>query len=385
MNSNSSNSNSNSVIKQDLDHQHHSDNSSDPPPPPQQQQQSQRRPRGFAAAAAAAAAGGDPNAAIRVKREREREREKERTKLRERHRRSITSRMLAGLRQYGNFPLPARADMNDVLAALAREAGWTVEADGTTYRSSPPPAHLAPVPIRSIENPQSAAPLKNSSVTSSALRVDESLSPVSIESLSVAGKNPKGDKFANTSPINTSECLDPDQVMQDVHLGEHENNFTGNPYIPVYAILPAGVINNFCQLVDPEGLRQELRHLKSLDVDGVVVDCWWGIVEGWSPRRYQWSGYRDLFNIIREFKLKLQVQHLGEFLFLFDIFIISTTFWYVQEFVVTGHLLESPFGLPYISINKVFAEFVNNLPSYFISANLIVVLDFLFHLVLSHA
>lgn len=68
----------------------------------------------------------------------EREKEKERTKLRERHRRAITSRMLAGLRQHGNFPLPARADMNDVLAALAREAGWVVEADGTTYRQSPP-------------------------------------------------------------------------------------------------------------------------------------------------------------------------------------------------------------------------------------------------------
>lgn len=55
-------------------------------------------------------------------------------------------------------------------------------------------------------------------------------------------------------------------------------------------------------------MRQELRHLKSLNVDGVAVDCWWGIVEGWSPHKYEWSGYRDLFNIIREFELKLQVR-----------------------------------------------------------------------------
>lgn len=83
--------------------------------------------------------------------EREREREKERTKLRERHRRAITGRMLAGLRQHGNFPLPARADMNDVLAALARAAGWTVQPDGTTFRSSnqpllPPPPQLVCAP-----------------------------------------------------------------------------------------------------------------------------------------------------------------------------------------------------------------------------------------------
>eukprot|EP01018_Ginkgo_biloba_P007850 Gb_02556 [translate_table: standard] len=66
---------------------------------------------------------------------REREKEKERTKLRERQRRAVTSRILSGLRQYGNYTLPVRADINDVIAALAREAGWTVEPDGTTYRS----------------------------------------------------------------------------------------------------------------------------------------------------------------------------------------------------------------------------------------------------------
>ncbi|RRT68302.1 hypothetical protein BHE74_00055826, partial [Ensete ventricosum] len=67
------------------------------------------------------------------------------------------------------------------------------------------------------------------------------------------------------------------------------------------------IINSYCQLVNPEAVRQELRHLKSLSVDGVVVDCWWGIVEGWSPCKYNWSGYRELFTILREFELKLQV------------------------------------------------------------------------------
>lgn len=115
-----------------------------PPPPP-------RRPRGFAATAAAAAT--TTASATGGKAKREREKEKERTKLRERHRRAITSRILAGLRQYGNFPLPARADMNDVLAALAREAGWIVEADGTTYRQSAPPSQSQAVGA-SYSNPR---------------------------------------------------------------------------------------------------------------------------------------------------------------------------------------------------------------------------------------
>lgn len=47
--------------------------------------------------------------------------------------------------------------------------------------------------------------------------------------------------------------------------------------------------------------------MKSLNVDGVIVNCWWGIVEGWNPQKYAWTGYRELFNIIREFNMKLQV------------------------------------------------------------------------------
>lgn len=70
-----------------------------------------------------------------IRKGRSREREKERTKLRERRRRLITSNILAGLRRYGNYNLPVRADINDVIKALAHEAGWTVEIDGTTFRS----------------------------------------------------------------------------------------------------------------------------------------------------------------------------------------------------------------------------------------------------------
>ncbi|EFJ23437.1 hypothetical protein SELMODRAFT_415870 [Selaginella moellendorffii] len=60
--------------------------------------------------------------------------EKEKTKIRERHRRAITTRIFTGLRKHGGYNLPPRADINDVLRALAGEAGWIVETDGTTYR-----------------------------------------------------------------------------------------------------------------------------------------------------------------------------------------------------------------------------------------------------------
>ncbi|KAJ7287939.1 hypothetical protein O6H91_05G110000 [Diphasiastrum complanatum] len=68
--------------------------------------------------------------------------EKEKTKLRERQRRAITTKIFSGLRKHGGYNLPPRADINDVLKALAVEAGWIVESDGTTYRrpqASQPP------------------------------------------------------------------------------------------------------------------------------------------------------------------------------------------------------------------------------------------------------
>ncbi|KAM2531971.1 hypothetical protein PS1_000646 [Malus domestica] len=71
-------------------------------------------------------------------------------------------------------------------------------------------------------------------------------------------------------------------------------------------MLPLGVINMKCELVDPDGLLKQLRVLKSVNVDGVMVNCWWGIVEGHAPQEYNWNGYKRLFQMVRELKLKLQ-------------------------------------------------------------------------------
>lgn len=70
-----------------------------------------------------------------------------------------------------------------------------------------------------------------------------------------------------------------------------------------------------CKLVDPGDLINQLRILKSINVDGVMVDCWWGIVEAHAPQEYNWNGYRRLFQIVRELKMKLQVTfHIMDYL-----------------------------------------------------------------------
>lgn len=80
-----------------------------------------------------------------------------------------------------------------------------------------------------------------------------------------------------------------------------------------------------CELVDPDDLINQLRILKSIKVDGVMVDCWWGIVEAHFPQQYNWSGYKRLFQIVRDLDLKLQVraQNLQVLLKLYFIFFMA--------------------------------------------------------------
>lgn len=77
-------------------------------------------------------------------------------------------------------------------------------------------------------------------------------------------------------------------------------------YVPVYVMLQLGVITNDNVLENAEKLTKQLKKLKQSQVDGVMVDVWWGIVESNGPKQYQWSAYRNLFEIVQSCGLKLQ-------------------------------------------------------------------------------
>ncbi|XP_073102584.1 beta-amylase 2, chloroplastic isoform X3 [Elaeis guineensis] len=122
------------------------------------------------------------------------------------------------------------------------------------------------------------------------------------------GGDRKGNPTAENSPI-AGGCSDSgyDEQVMDGPPKIPERNFAGTPYVPVYVMLPLGVINMEGEVVDPEGLMKQLKILKSVNVDGVMIDCWWGIVEAHAPQEYNWNGYKQLFQMVRELKLKLQV------------------------------------------------------------------------------
>lgn len=248
--------------------------------------------------------------------------EKERTKLRERHRRAITARILAGLRRHGNYNLRVRADINDVIAALAREAGWVVLPDGTTFpsrsqapRSSDDPSTPAATPSSQMVPQQMQAssfkgvpPQCQSSGEYNACQTKGTFVTTPAYDVSSSSRShvSRGERMDNHSLIGSLETVVNKQVIDpSSRLNEHD--FAGTPYVPVYVMLPLGVINMKCELTDSDGLLKQLRILKSINVDGVMVDCWWGIVEAHAPQEYNWHGYKRLLQIVRDLKLKLQV------------------------------------------------------------------------------
>ncbi|XP_045793980.1 beta-amylase 7-like [Trifolium pratense] len=256
--------------------------------------------------------------------------EKERTKLRERRRRAITARILAGLRRHGNYNLRVRADINDVIAALAREAGWVVLPDGTTFPSRsqgqmPAGGNSAVVTSSSSHVPSQqppsvslkgvasdyGSPLEYNACPMKGVFVPApSPSPYDLSSSSQSQTSMVGDGEAqrDNPPVvgGSIDTINEKQIV-DIPPRLSERDFAGTPYVPVYVMLPLGVINIKCELVDPDGLLKQLKVLKSANVDGVMVDCWWGIVEAHAPQEYNWNGYKRLFQMVHELKLKLQV------------------------------------------------------------------------------
>ncbi|GAQ84938.1 beta-amylase [Klebsormidium nitens] len=81
---------------------------------------------------------------------------------------------------------------------------------------------------------------------------------------------------------------------------------SSNGPVPVYIMLPLDSITMSNTVNRPRALRASLIALKSAGVEGVMVDVWWGIVEGETPKEYRWSAYRELFALVKESGLKLQ-------------------------------------------------------------------------------
>ena len=95
---------------------------------------------------------------------------------------------------------------------------------------------------------------------------------------------------------------------EKVHLDPRQSTRRGPlAGVPVYVMLPLDSINPSSSTVNRRrAMDASLRALKSAGVEGVMMDVWWGIVEKDGPGSYNWSGYRELIDMVHKHGLKVQ-------------------------------------------------------------------------------
>lgn len=78
--------------------------------------------------------------------------------------------------------------------------------------------------------------------------------------------------------------------------------------VPVFVMLPLDTVNadGVFKYAASRWFIAALQQLQESGIHGVAVDVWWAGVER-RPRRYDWSGYRQLFDLVSSLGLKLQV------------------------------------------------------------------------------
>jgi beta-amylase len=72
-------------------------------------------------------------------------------------------------------------------------------------------------------------------------------------------------------------------------------------------MMPLNTVNNDGSLNNPSQIQSWLSQLKSANVDGIMTDVWWGVVERNGPKNYDWSAYTQLAQLVQQSGLKLHV------------------------------------------------------------------------------
>ncbi|XP_077229336.1 beta-amylase 1, chloroplastic-like isoform X2 [Tasmannia lanceolata] len=76
--------------------------------------------------------------------------------------------------------------------------------------------------------------------------------------------------------------------------------------VPVYVMMPLDSVTMGHGVNRKKAMNASLMALKSAGVEGVMMDVWWGLVEGESAGEYNWRGYAELLDMCRKHGLKVQ-------------------------------------------------------------------------------
>ena len=74
----------------------------------------------------------------------------------------------------------------------------------------------------------------------------------------------------------------------------------------MFVTLPVNSVSTSSQVPRHKAMAQSFKALSVANVEGVVVEVWWGLVERDEPRVYNWQGYLDLVALAKRCGLKVR-------------------------------------------------------------------------------
>ncbi|KAL8162849.1 hypothetical protein V2J09_014338 [Rumex salicifolius] len=80
----------------------------------------------------------------------------------------------------------------------------------------------------------------------------------------------------------------------------------GSGGVPVYVMMPLDSVTMNHTVNRKKAMNASLQALKNAGVEGIMMDVWWGLVEGDAPGAYNWGGYAELLEMARKHGLKVQ-------------------------------------------------------------------------------
>ncbi|KAK6130504.1 hypothetical protein DH2020_035762 [Rehmannia glutinosa] len=92
-----------------------------------------------------------------------------------------------------------------------------------------------------------------------------------------------------SAPVTTEDVQDREYVV-----GGSAQDKEGKKGVPVYVMMPL------------DSVTWNHTALKSAGVEGIMMDVWWGLVEGEKPGEYNWGGYSELMEMAKKHGLKVQ-------------------------------------------------------------------------------
>ncbi|KAG1335000.1 Beta-amylase 2, chloroplastic [Cocos nucifera] len=75
---------------------------------------------------------------------------------------------------------------------------------------------------------------------------------------------------------------------------------------PVFVTLPMDAVGATGRMARRKTMGASFMALAAAGVEGIAVECWWGIVEREAPGVYDWGGYLELVSLARRFGLKVR-------------------------------------------------------------------------------